>query len=423
MQFKATETFDAIYNEYLKFKYRFLILWGGSRSGKTWATLQLLVIILLTTKKIKITVWRNTRVTCRDTVMDDFETIISDLKLDKKIKKNGTKGMFTVKSNGSRIIFEGADQIGKVLGSRQDISYFNEVTEFNEDVYKQIAQRTSNIVLFDYNPSKSFWLDKFQNNSRAIFLHSNFEKNYACPIEIVKTLLSYEPWEHDSYEVRGTDLYYNNAIITETNQPPINKFNEKNGTIDKYMWLVYGLGIKAEKPEKVYNGWKRISLQDYNGLPYKKYYGLDFGLSTPMSLVEVKFDGDMTFYIKKKLYKPAKDEGNFTRYLNDSGIKSDDILVCDSAKQHYIDLLLRNGYYALGAEKGADSVSAGITILKQLKIYYVEDDDIDAEYSSYCFAKDRYGLVTDEVVKRDDHLMDAIRYIITYLYYYFRIKL
>jgi hypothetical protein len=39
-------------------------------------------------------------------------------------------------------------------------------------------------------------------------------------------------------------------------------------------------------------------------LPYQSYYGLDFGLSAPSVIVEMKFDGDRTFF-KERMYSPS----------------------------------------------------------------------------------------------------------------------
>jgi PBSX family phage terminase large subunit len=194
---------------------------------------------LIKRKNIKITVWRNTKVTCRATVMEDFQNIIMfDETISKKFKENKQNGTFTYIPTGSRIVFEGADQIGKVLGSQQDISFFNEVTEFSKEVYLQITQRTSDRVICDYNPSKDFWLEGYRHDKESKFIRTTFKDNKFCPPAIVKQLLSYEPWEPGSYEVRDTEVFYKGQPVTPQNQPPVHKDNWKKGTASVYMWLV-----------------------------------------------------------------------------------------------------------------------------------------------------------------------------------------
>lgn len=419
MDLNVTNSFRKIYTKFLKYKYRIIIAYGGSRSGKTFAILQILLIILLSKKNKKITVWRNIGVICRSTVMEDFKKILdSSPAIKKQFKENKSKATFTCIRTGSKIVFEGADDIGKVLGSAQDYSYFNEITEMNEAVFRQITQRTADTIFADYNPSKSFFLDKYRAKDNAIFIHSDYRDNYMCPANIVEQLNSYNPWEEGSYEVKNMDIYVNGKIMSDKNKPKPNKKNIREGTVSEYDWLVYGLGLKAEKPEKIYKGWIPITEKEFTNVKRDKYYGLDFGTAKPTALVEIKFDGDKSFFIRERMYKPSGLIGNIPKMIDSSIPNKEDMIIADSAKRTYIDMLNRSGYNVVGAFKGNDSVSSGITLVQSFNIYYVPTKNIENEYTTYSFKVDRYGLATDDPIKKDDHLMDAIRYGITYLYYY-----
>jgi len=411
-----------------RYKARQVVSMGGSRSSKSYSILQLLLVEMMTRKNIKITVWRNTKVTCRATIMEDFSKIImADENVYADFKENKQKATFTYLPTGSKILFEGADSIGVVLGSEQTISFFNEVTEFNKEVYLHITQRTSDRVICDYNPSKNFWLESYRHDEDTIFIHSNFRHNAYCPPNIITQLLSYEPWERGSYEVRGAEVFYNNQPVSPNNQPPRNEKNWKKGTANVYLWLVYGLGIGSEKPNKIYQGWTKISQEYFDNLPYLSYFGLDFGASNPTACVEVKYDGDGAFYICERLYMPLQeieDSLPTAIQLKVPQIKKrKSYIVCDSAKEKYIDLLLEAGFLAIGATKGGGSIEVGITLVQGFTIYYVPSDNLDFEYANYSWSIDRYGKSTDVPVKVDDHLMDALRYIISYLTEFLRIKL
>lgn len=433
MLLQTTETFArTVYvyflKKYNKFKYRQIISMGGSRSSKTFSILQILMLEMISRKRLRITVWRDTKVTCRATVLEDFKKIIMfDEKFFLKFKENKQSGSFTYMPTGSKIIFEGADSIGKVLGGAQDISYFNEITEFSKEVYLQITQRTSDRVIVDYNPSKDFWLEKYREDPDSVFIHSNFTHNAFCPENIVKQLKSYEPWETGSYEVNGSEVLYKGKKISPTNQPPPHKLNVKRGTYSVYHWLVYGLGIGAEKPNRIYSGWQRIKLQDFEDLQYTSYFGLDFGSKNPTACVEVKYDGDGTFYICPRFYKALTDLKESLPTVIDIKvpqiIKGKSLIVGDSAKQSYIDTLLEAGHLIIGAIKGGGSVASGITNVQGFNIFYVFDKYIENEYTTYSWHVDRYQKPTDEPVKVDDHYMDAIRYIINYLIKYLNIKM
>lgn len=428
MRLKVTNTFNKTSIAYFDKRYRQIVSMGGSRSSKSYSILQLLMTEMMSKNNLKITVWRDTKVTCRATVLEDFKNIIMfDEKVFKKFKHNKLQGTFTYLPTGSRIIFEGADNIGKVLGGAQDISFFNEVTEFSKEVYLQITQRTSGKVICDYNPSKDFWLEKYRADQETVFIHSDFRDNAYCPDNIVKQLLSYEPWETGSYEVKGSQIFYKGKEVTDKNQPPPHVYNVKRGTADKYMWLVYGLGIGSEKPNRIYKGWKILTQKEFDALPYDSYFGIDFGSKNPTAIVEVKYDGDGQFYICPRYYKSMNDISNslsseIHKHVPQI-IKGKSLLVCDSAKPLYIDTLLSSGYLAVKALKGNGTVSPGITQVQSFNIKYVHTDDFDDEYTNYSWKVDRYGKATDEPLKVDDHYMDAVRYIITYLIKYLRIDL
>lgn len=428
MNLQVTETFNKTSIAYYNPNYSQIVSMGGSRSSKSYSILQLLMLEMISKKNLKITVWRDTKVVCRATVLEDFKKIIMfDDFIYNNFKENKTNGEFTYKPTGSRIIFEGADNIGKVLGGAQDISFFNEITEFSEDVYLQIKQRTAFKVFCDYNPSKDFWLEKARLDHRSVFIHSDFRDNAFCPTNIVEQLLSYEPWESGSYEVVGGEAYYNGQPITINNQPPPHIYNTKRKTANQYLWLVYGLGIGSEKPNRIYKGWKKIEQEYFDKLPYDSYFGLDFGSKNPTALVEVKYDGDGAFYICPRLYQPLTDVGeSLSTILKDeipSLKKGKNLIIADSAKNSFIDTLANNGHYIIGATKGTGSVSSGITNIQSLTIFYVPDENLEKEYTNYSWKLDRYNKSTDEPEKKDDHYMDAIRYVIEFLITFLDVKL
>jgi len=409
-------------------RYRQVVSVGGSRSSKSYSIMQLLMLYLITNIAKKVTVWRNLKNVCRSTVLEDFRKIIrADKNVYRKFKENKQQGTFTYMPTGSYIVFEGADDIGKVLGSAQDISFFNEISEFNHEVYLQITQRTADRIFCDYNPSKDFFLEKYRLDEETCFIHSTFKDNSFCPPMIVKQLLSYEPWETGSYTIENGNVYYNGSVITQTNQPPPHIENVRKGTASEFMWMVYGLGLQAEKPNRIYKGWREISAEKFESLNYTSYFGLDFGSSNPTACVEVKYGGDGDFYVYPRMYKPLNDINDSivtAMELNvKSIIKGKSWIVCDSAKDQYINSLKIGGFIAVGAIKGGGSVEFGIQLVQGVTVYFVMDSDFFSEYNTYSWALDRYGKATDIPVKNNDHYMDALRYVITYLIKYLRIKI
>ena len=58
-----------------------------------------------------------------------------------------------------------------------------------------------------------------------------------------------------------------------------------------------------------------------------------------------------------------------------------------------------------------------------ININYVEDKELENEYTKYSFSVNGYNKATEVPVKKKDHLMDALRYIITYMVKYYSVKL
>lgn len=425
---KVSDTFKKTYEAFHKKGVRQLVSMGGSRSSKSYSILQMLMIELRTRKNIKITCWRNTKTTCRATILEDFENIIMYDEADfKNWVHNKQSGTFTYKTTSSKIVFEGADSIGKVLGGQQNISFFNEVTEFSKEVYLQITQRTSEKIICDYNPSKDFWMESYRHAPDSIFIRTNFTNNAFCPPNIVKQLLSYEPWETGTYEVVDAEVFYKGRPITPSNQPPPHIQNWKQGTANIYLWLVYGLGLGSEKPNRIYNGWKKVTQEEFDNLPYISYFGLDFGTANPTACTEVKYDGNGGMYVCKRLYKPLGEIEDSLATVIKTQVKQikpgKHYIICDSAKEAYIRILQNENYLAMPAVKGAGSIEAGISIVQSFSMHYVASEDLDNEYNNYSWQLDRQHKPIDVPKKENDHLMDSLRYVITFLYDYLGIKI
>lgn len=429
IKFKVSRTFDAIYQAYMSGLYRLIVAFGSSRSGKSYSIMQLFVIILLQNKNYKITVWRGTRVDAIATILEDFKKIVeNDTFLNTVFKYNKKDATFTCTKTNSTIYFMGTDVISKVLGMRQHISFFNEISHFSEEVFLQIKQRTDDLIFSDYNPSKEFFIQKYESHETSKFLRSTYKDNIEFLSEgIVADLEAYNPFEVGSTYVENGRLMYLGEVVGSIREngdevtPPPHIENVKNKTANLYMHLVYALGLKAEKPNRIYKDWETCTDAFFNSLQYKSYYGLDFGLSSPTAMVEVKWDGDRTFYVHQRLYKPSSTMRmpiyEYIKTRLEPKIGTEDLIVADSAKKTMVDDLKAGGLMATGALKGAGSVDKRIEQVQGFNIIYTESSlDLEEEYYNYSYKLDRYGLVTDDIdPKCADHLMDAMGYIISYL--------
>jgi len=430
VKFKVTNVFKKNESSYHNPNTRYIVNSGGSRSSKTYSILQLFVIVLMEKRNYKISCYRNLRIDCIDTVGQDFKNIIEHSGLSDRFVHNIKDAKWLCKATGSVIYFAGTEKIHKALGQQNNMIFLNEISEFSLAVFNQLDQRTRDKVFIDYNPSKDFWIESYRENDLAVFLHSTYKDNPFLTKGITLKLESYNPYEVDSTYVENGQVFYKESPVSEKNQPPVNINNIKNNTADKYLYEVYCLGLGSEKPNRIYTGWKTCEESFFHALPYEKFYGLDFGVSSPTAVVEACFDGDRTFYINEILYKPMGEMGmtlgEYIQQKRANGkplVDRDKIMVCDSAKKSMVLDLAKQGLNAVPALKGQGSVSRTISSVQSFNIVYTKSSlNLKEEYFEYSWKLDRYGLADESPeLHKPDHLMDSTGYVISWMINYLAI--
>jgi len=386
MKINATPVFEKNWNALQSKKYKYIINSGSSRSSKTFSILQIFWILAWTNPRTKLAVFRNTKKDCKDTILQDMLKYYPTLDNYDLIKYNKTESVFTF-PNGSTINIEGTDDDLKVHGYHSDYLWFNEFYKMPKETFDQLDMRCSVAVFMDYNPVGKLWSDDLVKQDNAILIHSTFKDNPFCPIEQKKKILSYEPTE----------------------------YNIQQNTASDYMWNVYGLGLKAEKPNRIFKNWKTISDEEFDMLPYSLYFGMDFGLSAPTTLVAMKFDGDQTFFFKELLYKPMNQmNGTLSDELHNLGIDKRLELIVDSSNEinKTEGQKLRNsGYNVIFALKGKGSVVSGIELLQKKTIYYTKNStNLEQEYENHSWRVVQ-GVQLDEPEQGNDHALDACKYV------------
>lgn len=398
MKIKATPVFEKNWEALQCGKYKYIINSGSSRSSKTFSILQIFWIIAWTKDNTKLAVFRNTKKDCKDTILQDMLKYYRTLENFEDIVFNKTESVFTF-PNKSTISIEGTDDELKVHGYHSDFLWFNEFYKMPKSTFDQLDMRCSDTVFMDYNPVGKLWSDDLVKQDNAILIHSTFKDNPFVPLEQKKKILSYEPTE----------------------------YNKQQATADAYMWNVYGLGLKAEKPNRIFKNWKTLNDADFHKLPYQIYRGLDFGLSAKTALCDMKWDGDENYFFKERLYLPMNEmKGSLSDEFQRLGIEKHIEIICDSGNDinKSEGIKLRNsGYNIIFAKKGAGSISSGIETMQKSKIHYTKESvNIENEYENYSW-KIWQGIQMDVPEENgDDHILDAMKYVISWHTKVFRLS-
>lgn len=185
---KLTTTFEKTAKAY-KDKYRYIINKGGTRSGKTYSTLQLLYFICKWSKKpLIVHVVSHSTPHLKDGAIVDFEHILNSC--NENIANIRTQNPNTYKIGQSQIKFIGFDNSGKAHGAKRDILFVNECNYMKYEILHQLFQRTRGAIFLDYNPSAKFWIDTcgILEDQRTTVIHSTFLDNIENLTEDQRTI-------------------------------------------------------------------------------------------------------------------------------------------------------------------------------------------------------------------------------------------
>lgn len=374
-------------------KYKYIINTGSSRSSKTYSILQTHWLTAFTNPNYRISVWRETKADCKITVLADLKKAVPSFPNSDKVIFNKTESIYTF-PNGATIELMGGDEENRVHGFQGNVAHLNEPYKFSLETFDQIDMRTSDYIIIDWNPKNKHWIDEVSKRDNAIVIHSTFRDNPFIPYEQKKKILSYE----------------------------LTPYNIEQGTANFYMWQVYGLGLKAEKPNKIYHNWREIDKHiPFEDIPYPSYYGLDFGSRNPSALVEVKFDGERSFFIRELFYIPRNELKVSLGEAIQSLIKDKRIpIICDYAEPDAINDLRTQGYNALPCTP--KNVKGRIDFIQNQMVYLTKDShNLWNEYESY-----EWEIVNnvniERPLKQDDHLLDALAYCIEYIKFINKLK-
>lgn len=374
---------------------------GGQGAGKTIAILILLTNYASKNPDKETYIASAELSKMRDTVLKDFIKILRSFNLYEKVNFTGiTNGQpLCIFPNKSFIRFIGLDKedIGK--GLRSDVVYLNEANKTNFETYRELTSRAKRKIL-DYNPNKRFWAHN------EVITEPDCE--YLCLTYIDNEFLSTEERkEIESYKTKG---YHN---------PDIENYDTDENTKSNYWrnkWRIYGLGVTGVVDNRIFENWKVISDRAFDDLPYQSYYGLDFGMSAPTALVEMKTDGDGNYFLKELLYKPLK---NMKSTLSDEfeGLKISKTreIICDSGNELNLSegrKLKNAGYNVIFAIKGQGSVVSAIETMQKNTIHYTESSkNLETNYEEYQW-KTHNGEVLDVPEETREDAIDASKYVI-----------
>jgi phage terminase large subunit len=314
------------------------------------------------------TIVRKSLPSLKMTAMRDFMEILTNMHLYNEKDHNKSEHIYRL--NGNIIEFVSLDQPQKKRGARRDYLFCNEANELTWEDFFQLLVRTTNKIYIDYNPSDDFhWIyDKLLTRDDVTFIKSTYLDN----------------------------PFLDNSIVSEI---------ERLKDTDEDYWRIYGLGERGQSKATIFTFVEEEIPESAKFLSY----GMDFGFTNdPTTLVAVYGD-DHNLYAKELLYETNLTNRDISEKMKALGVDRRAEIFADSAEPKSIEELYRMGWNIKPTKKGADSINAGIDVLKRYKLH-ISGANFVKEMRNYKWVEDKNGKLLNKPIDAFNHAIDAFRY-------------
>ena len=360
-------------------KPRYISNKGGTRSTKTYSTLQFLhLLIPKADKPGDITsVVSETYPHLRKGAIRDFENIVGHpLKSDSHWSETDHTWTY---DNGAKLEFWSADSSDKVHGSQRKRLFVNEANHIPWEIFRQMAVRTSGIIFIDYNPASVCWIqEQIESKPNCILIKSTYKDN---------PFLS---------EMQIREI--------EDNQS------------DSNWWKVYGLGEEGSLEGLIYE------FEQIDALPEKdgkliEIQGLDFGFTNdPTARVQIYADPRKKIaYCRERCYQTHMQNKHIIADLQADGIGRGTEIYADCAEPKSIADIKEAGFKVIPCDKNApvksDKLLFQLQWMQGWKLYVTKDSlNLINELRNYTWETDKDGKQLNQPIDKFNHLLDALRY-------------
>ena len=370
------------------------VYYGGAGSGKSVFIGQKLIIKALNRKR-KILIIRKYGTTLRDSVFQLVIDILKQWKLYDPKWVNLSTHTITL-PNESVFLFKGLDDSEKIK-SITDITdiWCEEGTELSLDEYTQLDLRLRALVpdlqlFISFNPiSKANWVypkwfspDSVVKKAQTMILHTTYKDNRFLPESYVRALED---------KINTNPAYYKIYVLGEF------------GTFE-------GL---------VLTNWKKESFDAFSLAETLEHRaGIDLGWVDKTAIIDTLYDRrNNVIYVFNEFYKSGQQLSDIAQAIKDMNLHKTKLYV-DAAEPRSIQYLRNNQINAVAAQKGQDSVKAGLMFLQDNHIIvHPSCTNFIMELENFSYIKSRQtGEWTEDTTHEYSHAIDACRYAYSDIY-------
>jgi PBSX family phage terminase large subunit len=355
------------------------VLEGSSRSGKTWSSVDFVIwLCSLPGSPSTVNIVKETYNSFKTTLYEDFNRRLPMFGIPSPF--DGVKEVSSFWLMGSKVNLIGADKASNKHGVGSDFLWINEAIDVNKAVFDQMEMRCRRFWWMDYNPKfTDHWIyDNITGRDDVDFLKTTYLDNPFISQAERSKILSYEDTPR----------------------------NRANGTVDKYMWEVYGLGIRSARQGVIFPNITWIDRFPDN--IERVFFGMDFGYTNdPTAIDRIGVDG-RNLYLSCEYYQPVPDYAKL-KPIYQAIVGEDQHCWADSADPAMISDFRRDGINVFGVHKFPGAIKYGIDLMKRYNIHVVRSPEARKEAENYVWMEVN-GILINEPVDKFNHFWDAARY-------------
>jgi phage terminase large subunit len=399
----APYIFNEIYKPLLYTKANIIILYGGRDGAKSHEAANMTLFDTMYFKYSRKILNRRNLNTIKDSQFQTLVDIIGKWRMNHKFTINTNPARITYRPNGNFIVARGADNPDNIKSFKDStggwIEEADQTSAHNFELIQGTMRNSYGVpsrLYITFNPeNESSWInDEFfppkqtyesedgkftwikSVRDDAVILHTNHEHNiYVSP-------------EKKRYHQRLGE-----------------RKNESDYRMNLYRVYDRGLWGRALKGV-IFTNWRTYKLAPRG----QKIYGLDFGYTHKMALVET-IEKDHEVYADLLFYKSGCTTGDLIKALPGLGVSKNDIIYADSAEPDRIQEIEEAGYTIYPCYKNKGSVNSSIDHLLERKLFIHEDaTKFHEELNEYHWDEDRHGKPLERPVEKKDDAIAALRY-------------
>ncbi|QKJ39613.1 PBSX family phage terminase large subunit [Bacillus altitudinis] len=385
------------YRDFWNYKGRYRVVKGGRGSKKSTTAALNTISRMMEFPLANTLVIRKVFKDHKDSTYAQLKWAIRRLKVEHLWKWTTSPLELKYLPTGQKILFRGLDDPMSVTSITVDVGYL--CWAWFEEAYQILNE------------------DDFNKVDMSI-------RGELPPKYFKQITLTFNPWNEKHWlKRRFFDEQHYNVLALTTNylcneflgDDDIQLFDwMKKSNLRRYK--IEGLGEWGIAEGAIFSNWRELAFDRYEiakRTNIKSAFGLDFGYTTDpsslaCSLVDIK---NRELFIFDEMYKPGLLNNEIADEIKSMGYAKE-LIIADSAERKSIEEIRRYGIRKIRpAEKGQDSIKAGIQFLQQFDIYiHPSCTNAAMEFGNYVWDRNKEGKFINRPIDDYNHFIDALRY-------------